>query len=62
MIPTAKGDQLLDCIGKVICVGGSCHRRFSIFVVPFVLSSRRNFKFLRGKKGAQEAFFDDEIN
>jgi hypothetical protein len=60
MIPAAKGGQLLYCIGKVICVGGSCHRRFTIFVVLSV-SSRRNFKVLRAKKKAQEAF-DDEIN
>ncbi len=61
MDPPAKITKLLDCIGKVIGVGGSCHSRFSIFVVLFVLSSRTNFEILRAKKGAQEAF-DDEIN
>jgi hypothetical protein len=61
MDPPAKITELLDCIGEVIGVGGSCHRRFSIFVVLFVSSSRTNFEILRAKKGAQEAF-DDEIN
>jgi hypothetical protein len=60
MNPTAKAVALLDCIREVIGVGGSCHRRFSIFVVIFVSSSRTNFEILRAKKGAQEAF-DDKI-
>jgi hypothetical protein len=61
MNPTAKAVALLDCIGKIIGVGGSCHCQSSIFVVLFVSSSRTNFKFLRPKKGAQEAF-DDKKN
>jgi hypothetical protein len=58
MSPTAKTIEQLGCIDKVICAGGSLHCRFTIFVVLFVPSSRRNFKFLRAKKVAQEAFFD----
>jgi hypothetical protein len=62
MNPTAKGGQLLlGCIGEVLWAGGSCHRRFAIFVVLVVLSSLRNLKFLRAEKAAQKAF-DDEIN
>jgi hypothetical protein len=61
MIPAAKEGQLLGCIGEVICAGGSCRGRFTIFVVLFVSSSHKNFKILRAKKEAQEAF-DDEIN
>jgi hypothetical protein len=58
LIPTAKAVALLDCIDEVICVGGSCHRRKGVLLF---FSSCRNFKFLRAKKEAQEAF-DDEIN
>jgi hypothetical protein len=64
MNPTAKITELLGCIDEVICVGGRGHRRFTIFVVLFVSSSaryRRNFKILRAKKEAQEAF-DEEIS
>jgi hypothetical protein len=61
MNPPAETAELLDCIGEVIGVGGSCHRPFPIFVVLFVSSSRTNFKILCAKKGAQQAF-DDEIN
>ena len=60
MNPPAETAELLDWIGEVIGVGGSCLCRFSIFVVLFVSSSRTNFEILRAKKGAQEAF-DDEI-
>jgi hypothetical protein len=59
MNPTAKAVALLDCIDEVICVGGSCHRRQGVL---FFFLSCRNFKFLRAKKEAQEALFDDEIN
>jgi hypothetical protein len=61
MNPAAKTIKQLGCIDEYDGVGGSCHRRFSIFVVLFVSSSRTNFEILRPKKGAQEAF-DDEIN
>ncbi len=61
MNPTAKTIEQLGCIDEFVCVGGSCHRRFTIFVVLFVPSSRRNFKFLRAKKEAHEAF-DAKIN
>mgnify|MGYP000341066547 CR=1 FL=1 len=56
MNPPAETAELLDCIGKVIGVGGSCHCQFSIFVLLLMLSSRTNFKILRAKKEAQEAF------
>jgi hypothetical protein len=49
------------CIDEDIGAGGSCHFLFTIIVVLFVPSSRRNFKFLRAKREAQEVF-DDEIN
>jgi hypothetical protein len=55
MSPTAKAVALLGCIGEVISIGGSCHRRKG---VSLLLSSGRNFKFLRGKKEAQEAVDD----
>jgi hypothetical protein len=55
MNPTAKGGKLLDCIDEVICVGGSCHGRKGVLLF---FSSCRNFKFLRAKKEAQEAFGD----
>jgi hypothetical protein len=61
MNPPAKITKLLGFIDGVIWVGGRCHSQFVIFVVLFVLSSRRNFKFLRAKKEAQEAF-DAKIN
>jgi hypothetical protein len=61
MKPCAKGSSLLGCIDEDIGAGGSYNRRFIIFVVLFIPSCRRNFKFLRAKKEAQEAF-DDEIN
>jgi hypothetical protein len=53
MNPTTKAVTLLVCIREVICVGGSCHRRKGTLLL---LSSRRNFEFLRAKKEAQEAF------
>jgi hypothetical protein len=62
MNPTAKGGQLLGCIGEVLWVGGSCHHRFALFVALVVLSTHRNLKLLHVKKAAQEALFDDEIN
>jgi hypothetical protein len=61
MNPPAKIAELLHCFDGVICVGGRCHRRITIFVVLFVLSSGRNFEILRAKKEAQEAF-DAKIN
>ena len=33
MNPTAKTIEQLGCIGDFLCVGGRCHRRFTIFVV-----------------------------
>jgi hypothetical protein len=57
MSPTAKTIKLLDCIGEVIYVRVSHHSRFSIFVVLFVPSSRRNFKFLRAKKKEHRKHF-----
>jgi hypothetical protein len=62
MDPPGKIMTLLYGIDEVIGVGGSCHCRFLIFVVLFVLSSRRNFwKSCGQKKGAKEGF-DDKIN
>jgi hypothetical protein len=61
MNPTAKANEVLDCIGQVICAGCRCHRRFMIFVVLFDSLAGRNFKILRAKKEAQEAF-DAKIN
>jgi hypothetical protein len=55
----AKITELLGCIDEVTCVGGRCHRRKGVL---FFLSSRTNSNFLRAKKEAQEALFDDEIN
>jgi hypothetical protein len=64
MNPTAKGSQLLGCIGEVLCVGGCCAIIVELRFVLFV-SSRRplwNLKFLRAKKEAQEALLlDDEV-
>jgi hypothetical protein len=40
MKPSAKGKTVLDCIDEDICVGGSYHCRFIIFVVLFVRSCR----------------------
>jgi hypothetical protein len=63
--PTAKGSELLllGCIGEALCVGGSCHCRFAIFVVLVVpYRGGMTLKFLRAKKEAQEALFADEIN
>jgi hypothetical protein len=54
----AKVNTALGCIGKVLCIGGSCHGRFAIFVVLVHPSSCRNLKLLRAKKAAQEAFDD----
>ena len=61
MDPPAKITELLDRVDEVIGVGGSCHRRFTIFVVLFVSSSHTNFEILHGKIKAQEAFLE-EIN
>jgi hypothetical protein len=61
MKPSAKGSSLLGCVDEDIGVGGSYLCRFIICVVLFFPSCRRNFKFLRAKKEAPEAF-DDEIN
>jgi hypothetical protein len=47
MYATAKITELLGFVGEVLCVGGSCHRRFAIFccsVVPYL----RTVYFLRG--------------
>jgi hypothetical protein len=55
----AKITDLLDCIGKVIGIRGSCHPGFKSFFLsrhPVRIS-----KSYAQKKGAQEAF-DDEIN
>jgi hypothetical protein len=57
MNPPAKITELPGFIDGVIFVGGRCHRRFMIFVALFVSSSGRNFKILRAKKEAQEAFY-----
>jgi hypothetical protein len=54
----AKVNNALGSIGIVLCAGASYHRRFTIFVVLVVPSSRRNLKFLRAKRKAQEAFVD----
>jgi hypothetical protein len=43
MNTTAKTLEQLRCIGEVICVGGSGHRRFTIIFVLFVPSSRRSY-------------------
>jgi hypothetical protein len=59
MNPPAKITELLGCIDEVICVEGRCHRRKGVLLF---LSCRSNSNFLRAKKEAQEAFFDDEIN
>ncbi len=59
MDPPAKITELLDRIDEVIGVGCSCHRRFSIFDVLFVSSSRTNCEILRGKIKAQEAYRGD---
>jgi hypothetical protein len=60
--PTCKKKiELLGCIDEDIGVRGSSHSQFLVFVVLFVLSSGKNFKFLHTKKEAQEAF-DDKIN
>jgi hypothetical protein len=56
MNPTAKTIEQLGFIGGVLCVGGSYHRRFSIFVVFVVPSSRRNLKFLRVLKRTSWVF------
>jgi hypothetical protein len=61
MSPPAKRTKLLCCFDGVICVGGRCHCQIMILVVLFVSSSGRNFKILRAKKEAQEAF-DAKIN
>ena len=47
MNPTAKTVEQLGSIGEVISLGARYHRRFTIFVVLVVPSSRRNLKFLR---------------
>jgi hypothetical protein len=62
MNPTAKITELLGCIDGLYAseAGAIFDLRFLLF-----FSSRgspgRNFKILRAKKGAQEAF-DDEID
>jgi hypothetical protein len=61
MKPSAKENRVLECIDEDIGVRRSCHRRFTIVVVLFVPSFRRNFKFLHAKNEAREAFAD-EIN
>jgi hypothetical protein len=50
MKPSAKVILLLGFIDEVIGVGGNYHRRFIIFVLLFVLSSRRNFEIPTRKK------------
>jgi hypothetical protein len=51
----AKIIEQLGCIMEEICVGGNGHGRIAIVLF---FSSRRNFKFLRAKKEAQQAFVD----
>jgi hypothetical protein len=45
-----KGGRQLDCIGEVICIGGSCHRRFTIFVGLFIVVSVGTSKSYAQKK------------
>ncbi len=55
MKATAKAIEQLACIGDVLLVGGSRHRRFAILLFGRPV---QNFKFLRAKIEAQEAFID----
>jgi hypothetical protein len=51
----AKVIELLACICEVLCVGGSCHRRFAILTIGRPV---KNLKFLRAKIEAQGASVD----